>query len=1063
MTESKILKDIENFTASIHDLKYLQKNFASAIANITEQYYLLVSAQQTYEFLKNNDSVTLGLNHLQEVLVSAGILNPYELDDAENLANLEKLMQRAEKTFTNIVSAYFPYVNSPIVDSFYEISKEYSQALLPEIEKPLVPNANAVNAEVMGNITIALGRIIHIEKGDAKEDDYPNLAWKIRSKPSSHEHEKKGLLHIELPYTKIWVESKKFLQEMLPVLKEVSKDADMVSACNLLHGLGICHIADMELLDILSSRILKFQERVDIDLLANAIYGLGMANSHPDTAKVLVNLLGNHPDLKEIGFNSLIKCIWGQCVHQLYENPEMPKFLKLLNNFEVLDLTKNENEIFKEVMMSVDIHLKPLLPEINLALLLAKAHAMNPAISNHMKGYFNPLKPLLTKTGRFIMSQGITDEEARIIHKKILATDKFPIFPCDDVIALSGFKTLVFYVGDDGVYENHLLGNYQLKLRHLESLGMRGLPIPMYQILNVDPVDAKISFKSTEPINDFVRRYVGIPKNHLEKLDLFVSDLLILMRDDYTEIANDTQAMLFLEEILGAYKIQSVSRTKSGKYIHRQALEEIKLQFYKLFNRFQILKENSKKLINELVQQNTPEKTFPDLIKKFNDEIVLEKAEPLDFWNGCRQRMQIPTNKADADITDEIINQRFLMLSDYFQYYDWAKQINTSYPLHSDMSLYEDELFNNFFFIHRRQQIGMLPDPLQKINSLKEKISLDTQIKVFLSNVKYEIKRNFSDKEIIDKVLNLDIIDKLIKDHLEPCLSYPKYIERDPAYFTKFIEDQIKITEDNDQYVKFYRQVYGQEEVKKELIEKFVKNMKAVNRKKELRTIEKLQYHREMIKKYTNTKEALEMNDPERDIYMDPIFRQSFGYKTDPRTLRPRKESIRDDIDFLKFDFDDDYLDFKRRKAESNLIKLRIFLKIHKNQELSQLEKEYLDHYKHSLKAATLNDAGAVYIPSATTCLTFRDLSESDKSFFSSLRKADMPKGIEEYSLNELLFELGHFFDDYLIKRIECNAIENKELQEWGISPDPTGYSKLKPLWGNKGLWVQNSSMEEYI
>ena len=74
-----------------------------------------------------------------------------------------------------------------------------------------------------------------------------------------------------------------------------------------------------------------------------------------------------------------------------------------------------------------------------------------------------------------------------------------------------------------------------------------------------------------------------------------------------------------------------------------------------------------------------------------------------------------------------------------------------------------------------------------------------------------------------------------------------------------------------------------------------------------------------------------------------------------------------------------------------------------------------------------------------------------------------MPEGINEYSLNELLFELSHFLDDYLIKKIEFSIIEQRDLESWGITPDPTGCSKLKPLWKNKGMWVQNSAMEEYL
>ena len=124
--------------------------------------------------------------------------------------------------------------------------------------------------------------------------------------------------------------------------------------------------------------------------------------------------------------------------------------------------------------------------------------------------------------------------------------------------------------------------------------------------------------------------------------------------------------------------------------------------------------------------------------------------------------MHLPNKIEHPDITDEVINQGFLMLSSYYQYRDWAKDLLSGYPLNVDMSIYEDELFNNFYFIHRRQQIGMLPNPLDNTNSLRFEIPLDTRIKAFLSNVKYELKRNFNDKEIVNKILNLNVIDQLI-------------------------------------------------------------------------------------------------------------------------------------------------------------------------------------------------------------------------------------------------------------------------------------------------------------
>ena len=1062
--QEKVLKDIQNFTESIHDLKYLQKNFASAIANITEQYYLLVSTQQTYDFLKENDAVITGLNHLQEVLVEAGILNPYELDDAENLENLEKLMQRAEKTFTNIVNKYYPYLNNPSIDELYEASRGFSQNEIPDIDHAEVPNPNTVTAAVVGRLTIGLGQAIHLEVADMSGNDYANVAWKIRADPREHPLDDRLELRIAVPFTKIWMQTKQFLTDMVPEFRKVSRHADMVSACTMLHGLGVCHVADKEVLDNLAERISMFQgqAQVEVEVLAKAIYGLGLANSHGDTMEILVKLLGAHPKLEEIGFSTLIQCMWGQCVLRKYNTPEFVKFIQVMNQFEGMDLSKHDNQILKELLLSFDLELKHLNIHLNYYLTMQRGFALSPVFHDNEK-YFDPLKPFLSKTGRLIMCQGLTEEEARRVHKKLQETEKHSFHRGDDVIALNGFKVPIFYLADEGIYENHLLGNYQIKLNHLESMGMRGLPLPIYQILDVDASAAKISFRSIEPINEWVSRYVGIPHNLLENLDLIASDLMLLMQENHQNLADNHNCMLLLEEMLGAYKIQSLSRSKYSISLQNQSKEELKLQLLKLYTRFQSLDPSTKQLINTLVEQNSSASSFDYLVQQINSEIVAEPLTNHEFWSGTRQNMEIPVKDLKPDITDEVINQKFMMLTDYLQYKDWARDLITAYPLNSDMSMYEDELFNNFFFVHRRQQIGMLPNPLQKTNSLNQQVPLEAQIKAFLNNLKYDIKRDFSDAQIIEKILGLEIIDKLIKDHLEPVESYPKYLQRDPAAFTEFMENQATVTEDNDHYVKFYRQIYAQEEVKTELIKGLIKSREAVSKKKELRPIEKLWYHKEMTQKYAQTKEALDANDPERGIYFHPIFRQSFGYKTDPKTLRPRKETIRDESDFMRFDNDQSYLDFKQRKSEANLIKLRIFLKLHHDQPLSPLEQSYFSTYKQELSCASIHDAGSVCVRPSKTSLTFRDLPASDKNFFQGLHKASMPLGIEGYSLNELFFELGHFFDDYLIRRLEYHAIESKELKDWGLQPDPTGHSKLKPLWKNKGLWVQNSAMEEYL
>ena len=90
-------------------------------------------------------------------------------------------------------------------------------------------------------------------------------------------------------------------------------------------------------------------------------------------------------------------------------------------------------------------------------------------------------------------------------------------------------------------------------------------------------------------------------------------------------------SMLLLEELLGAYKVQSLSRLKPGKYLHSQGLEEIKIQLYKVHSRFQILEEDSKEAIDKIVKKTTSEASFSDLIQNVNKSIEINNVQKAEF------------------------------------------------------------------------------------------------------------------------------------------------------------------------------------------------------------------------------------------------------------------------------------------------------------------------------------------------------------------------------------------------------------------------------------------------
>ena len=84
--------------------------------------------------------------------------------------------------------------------------------------------------------------------------------------------------------------------------------------------------------------------------------------------------------------------------------------------------------------------------------------------------------------------------------------------------------------------------------------------------------------------------------------------------------------------------------------------------------------------------------------------------------------------------------------------------MSKAYPLSVDMELDAHALDNKFYFGKRRQQYGVTPRPNLANNSIGGKIRPADRLMASLSNLKYELKRNCSDAEILHSVLNLDLV-----------------------------------------------------------------------------------------------------------------------------------------------------------------------------------------------------------------------------------------------------------------------------------------------------------------
>jgi len=67
-------------------------------------------------------------------------VNPEDFDDINNFIDMDKIMNRAEKAFTDIVNKNYPYLRVPLVDNLYKLTEWYENYNLPSEIKLDLPD-----------------------------------------------------------------------------------------------------------------------------------------------------------------------------------------------------------------------------------------------------------------------------------------------------------------------------------------------------------------------------------------------------------------------------------------------------------------------------------------------------------------------------------------------------------------------------------------------------------------------------------------------------------------------------------------------------------------------------------------------------------------------------------------------------------------------------------------------------------------------------------------------------------------------------------------------------------
>jgi len=169
------------------------------------------------------------------------------------------------------------------------------------------------------------------------------------------------------------------------------------------------------------------------------------------------------------------------------------------------------------------------------------------------------------------------------------------------------------------------------------------------------------------------------------------------------------------------------------------------------------------------------------------------------------------------------------------------------------------------------------------------------------------------------------------------------------------------------------------------------------------------------------------------------VLVKSYDFQIDFKALSKQTdiESLYDyknDPDFRRSNRNlQDMLNLKRRKAETKLIKLRIIKKLHEGKDLSAVEVEYLKKWKQSVQESPLVDLDLNMVPENYTKRSIGSLSEKDRNNFDKLDFFEI-NALSSLGLTDLILEVGLFFDDATIKRLESQLKGNQISKEWGIS-----------------------------
>lgn len=1067
--KTKIEKLVQDLTQKVHYIKGIQNDLASSVFNLPAYYYDIKQTVQEEPNLLHNHYLKQAILELEEILVGAGLIHPDEMINLSLIEDIDLRMERAEELFKELVQTSFNYLSSPTIEKLYKATEDFGKISLPKETAPL-PNPNAVNGELISRVVYYLSQIMRSRVPDKQGEDYPNNFWKkeaFNSQNIDKENSEKEKLIIKPEFTNAWIHGQKYLKELVPDVIARLDSFEIDSLCLLAYGYARASVVDSEMFNQIAKNVTQHLEGCDPNILAKGLYGLNLAGEYNEASLHIANLLNSHSEVDRLSDTELCEALWGLCSSNQYSSPVFSKLLDNLNRQNISQEFLDDNStLLNDIRSALEIE-GPGISFLSQSVQDAFAVSRQLQFLPNLELFYDPVKPLVVPSVRGMMGQEISQEEASILHSQLQAKvdpETLP-FRFDDLLVFNGKIIPVFVEGYEGFSQDSIvLGNIRMRMRLMKKLGFSPVAVPIYELVDVNYENGQMKFREGNRVMDIFQEAAGTFRNFLEPSNTVVEKFIKYLRKHELKSQKvDPELFLLLKQILTLYKIQSISKLTPDQPSFNQSLEDLKIQLLRLKCSYEDLKPANQQLINLITSTYSSFTTFPDLLKNINESIPVEPSEPVSQpWMGTRLSVEL-LDSGKKDITPELINQNFLWLDNYHHYKDWEILLNTHYPLAADMLIETQPLSNRFFFGARRQQEGILPKSLD-FNSVKMSIPPEARLVANLQNIKYQLKRSLTDNQIINKILNLEILDKLIDEHLtNPAAAQaPKLLNRDPQSYIQFKMDQDRVMIDSDPYINFYKKLHAEKQISDDVYDKLMTAIKELDEMEWLSPPDRHLAKLRLIHKYMESQKQIEKDSFKRDHVWNNL-KQELRIKTDENTLFSDQPEPIEDADLFTAQSSEEYLRRKRLKSEATLIKARILYKLHNDTVLSSNETAYLKIWMDDLSRASLTNTSTTLVRNKLTNLKLADLPESDTTIFESLHGVSISSSEKDFSANELLLELSNFIDEETIKNFELRIKEKQELFAWGVTPDSSSFSKLIPNYKNKEITLANRHIEEYL